>query len=578
MNIFSFIKSHVSIVDVIGEYTSLKRAGTYFKSRCPFHHEKTASFTVSPHKEIFYCFGCHAGGDVITFISKIENCTQLEAARFLIDRYSIEVPQDIEISEINNQEKKHYFDICDLVTEWYKVQLKKNPSVLKYIEQRGIDSDSIDYFSVGFFPGGLASINNLIHTLKKEHILLDDLIDTGIILQGKTVLYSPFEDRIIFPIRDHLGRCCGFGGRIFKPQDTRAKYYNSRENSYFNKGAILFGLDLAKKSIQKYDRVYLVEGYTDCIAMVQHGYPNTVATLGTACTIAHLKQLNRYANHLYLLYDSDKAGEQAILRLAQLCWQADMEPMVVSLPTGQDPASFLQAGNDLTSRIEQAKDIFIFYIETLGKGFATKPLYEKVQLTRNFIEIIQEIKDSLKQDFLLQKASKTFEIPFESLKHELAKVSVSSIKEEPAETPIESTFSSLEKQIFCAILHDVRLLKTLQDKYIIASLPEPLDSLVERLWQYRNENSFDFTIFFDSLEQNEREYVSRFLLEQDKPISPQVFEQLVQQLYKKHWKTIVQKIKEHLAIAKQEGNNEKAEQIIAHFQSLKQKILPTISH
>ena len=135
---------------------------------------------------------------------------------------------------------------------------------MQYLKKRGIDEQSISYFSIGLFPGGLTSIKNLINSLKKENILTDDLIEANILAQGKTVLYSPFENRIIFPIKDHLGRFCAFGGRIYKTTDTRAKYYNSRENSNFIKGSLLFGLDLAKKNIQKQEKVYLVEGYTDC--------------------------------------------------------------------------------------------------------------------------------------------------------------------------------------------------------------------------------------------------------------------------------------------------------------------------
>src|SRR5579872_6778805 len=158
MNLFSFIKARIPILDVVNEYVTLKRAGGYFKGRCPFHHEKTASFTVSPHKEIFYCFGCHLGGDIISFVSKVENCTQIEAARFLADRYSLDIPKELETSESNAQEKQHYFEVCRLVAQWCHEQLYKNPSILAYLHDRGFNKQSIDYFSIGYFPGGLTSI------------------------------------------------------------------------------------------------------------------------------------------------------------------------------------------------------------------------------------------------------------------------------------------------------------------------------------------------------------------------------------------------------------------------------------
>lgn len=580
MNIFSFIKSRVTIWDVVNEYTTLKRAGSYWKSQCPFHHEKTASFTVSPDKEIFYCFGCHTGGDAISFIAQIENCSQLEAAHFLADRYNIDLPQNIEVHEGNAEQKKHYFDVCRLVAQWCHAQLKKNPSVTAYLAKRGIDQKQIDDFMIGYFPTGLSSINTFTHDLKKNHILVDDLIQATILAQGKTVLYSPFEDRIIFPIKDHLGRFCGFGGRIFKAQDTRAKYYNSRENEYFTKGSLLFGLDQAKKSIQKEEFVFLVEGYTDCVAMVQHGYANTVATLGTACTIAHLKLLGRYTPYVYLLYDSDKAGQQAILRLTQLCWQASMELKVVQLPTGQDPDSFLTAGNDLKPRIAGAQDIFEFYIESQGKGFALKPLNEKIALTKTLIEIIQTVGEPLKIDILLQKAANTYEIPFETLRQELERTEPKKATQPntiPADPPSESV-SRLEKKIFCAIINNIDLFNSPNDNYLISYMPDPLGDILQKLKEsQKNMSPFEFTQFFDTLSQDEKQYVSKFLLEQEEIIGQEAFKKLVTQFHRQQWKQIVKTIQARLALAKQEGNNEKITQILNDFQRLKQQLVPAIT-
>ena len=165
MSVFNLIKSRVSILDVVNEYTTLKKAGTYWKSRCPFHHEKTGSFTVSPHKDIFYCFGCHAGGDVISFIAKVENCSQHEAVQFLADRYNIELPEQ-EAYEQHAQQKKQYFDICQAVAEWCHEQLLKSAEAQKYVKQRQITQAMIEQFSVGFFPGGLRSIRQLLSHMK----------------------------------------------------------------------------------------------------------------------------------------------------------------------------------------------------------------------------------------------------------------------------------------------------------------------------------------------------------------------------------------------------------------------------
>jgi DNA primase len=402
-----------------------------------------------------------------------------------------------------------------------------------------------------------------------------------IIMQGTSILYSPFEDRIIFPIKDHLGRFCAFGGRIFKPHDTRPKYYNSKENEFFTKGSILFGLDTAKKSIQERKTAFLVEGYTDCIVMVQHQYPNTVATLGTACTEQHLKLLSRYADYLYILYDSDAAGEQAILRLTKLCWQANMELRVIHLPTGQDPASFLSAGNSLESRIGQAQDIFNFFIASLSKEFTLGPLHEKVGKIRSLIETIQAIEDPLKQDILLQDAARTFDIPLESFRRELQHRAatrpqtdkLSPVDPDDQEGPPEP--SSLEKRIFCAIINNVNLLKSPLETYVIEYISSPVKEILHSLQNKTlDDSSFEFSDFFDTLSEQEKQYVSQLLLEHEELNGSVSYEYLVQQFQKKQWKRIVRDITSKLTLAQQQGDLDKVQRILDDFHALKEKIIP----
>ncbi len=587
MNIFSFIKSRVSINDVVSEYTTLHKAGSYFKSRCPFHHEKTASFTISPDKDIFYCFGCHTGGDAISFIAKVENCTPIEAARFLAERHQIQLPEDLDLPDQTQtkEEKLQYYDVCRAFASWCNSQLQKHPRVVQYLQERGINKEQIDHFTLGFFPGGLSSIKQCITALTQKQILADDLIQANIIMRGKSVLYSPFEDRIIFPIKDHLGRFCAFGGRVFKPHDTRPKYYNSRENDFFTKGSLLFGLDSAKKNIQNTKTVFLVEGYTDCIAMVQYGYTNAVATLGTACTQQHLKLLSRYANYLYVLYDSDTAGEQAILRLTKLCWQANMELKVIHLPIGQDPASFLTAGNHLQSRIEQAQDIFEFFISSISREFSVKPLQEKVMSIRALITTIQSIDDPLKQDMLLQSASRAFDIPIESLTRELQQqTDKSAPKKSISPPPVQSDDTSqapsgLEKRIFCAIMGNVELLVLQQNAYVIEYISSPLKEILQKLQNKRlMDSSFDFTVFFDTLSEQEKQYVSKLLLEHEESVNSASYDYLVLQFQKKQWKQIVRDITTKLTQAQTAGNVDELQRILDDFHTLKERIVPRYQH
>ncbi len=415
MTLFNFIKNHLAILDVVQDFVALKKVGFYWKGRCPFHKERTGSFTVSPHKEIFYCFGCQAGGDVISFLSKVERCSQLEAAHYAIDKYKLAVPPELlERSKsgkvTSTDERKRYWAICSFVANWCAQEAQKHRAVLSYLHSRNIQDVSIKQFNIGYFPKGSQSLQRLIRAAKDQNLLIHDLMNAHIIAEGKQNMYSPFEDRIIFPIKDYLGNVCGFGGRVFRKGDERPKYYNSREHKYFQKGSLLFGLASAKRSISGDASVFLVEGYTDCIAMVQHGYPNTVATLGTACTMQHIKLLARYAQTMYLLYDGDSAGQKAMLRLAQNCWHADMELVQLPLPADRDPATYLNEHGTIEPLLAKAQDIFSYYINTVTANFCRKTLQQKMSIARKLVALIGGLDDELKRDILLQKAAKTLDM------------------------------------------------------------------------------------------------------------------------------------------------------------------------
>jgi DNA primase len=449
MNIFEFVKSKVSILDVVSEYVTLKPAGRYWKGPSPFKHERVPSFTVSPHKEIYYCFSSAQGGDVINFIAAIERCTPLEAAQYLVDRYKLQVPDTIEwkkapLSDDMNK-RERYEKSCSFFAYWCHLQLQKSIAAQKYLNQRSINSTSIEQFQLGYCPSGVKVLQDLVTQAQKQALLMQDFYDAHILMDGKQGLYSPYEERIIFPIHNHVGSCCGFGGRVFRETDERAKYYNSHEHVQFNKSGLLFGLHKAKKKIQETGVAFLVEGYLDCIAMVQAGYMNTIATLGTACTIDHLKQIARHAKKLYVVYDGDQAGQKAVIRLAQLCWQANMELLIVTLPEDEDPASFLAKGNNLELQKMRAENLFLFSIKQFGNQFFSKSLQEKLSYIHQLLEIIAPINDPLQKDLLLHTMATTFDMPFETLKNHL--YHKKPVRDDSARTSIN--FSLRKKTFFC---------------------------------------------------------------------------------------------------------------------------------
>jgi DNA primase len=601
MNLFNFVKNNVSITELISSYTTLKRAGGYLKGICPFHHEKTASFTVSPHREIFYCFGCHAHGDVISFIATIERCSQLEAAYFLVDRFNLEPPQSLTKLErdavSNHQEKKRYWQLMQLVADWWNSHLHESQQARAYLKNRRIGDESCARFKLGYFPEGDLYIKQLISYTQAHTFLLQDLLQAGILMQNDGGLYSPFQDRIIFPIRDHLGRYCAFGGRIFKDHDERAKYYNLKETPYFQKGSLLFNSDLARPAMQKQGIVVLVEGYIDCIALVQQGYEHTVATLGTACSLEQLKTLSRHAQTLYVMYDGDQAGKQAILRITQLCWQVNLDLRVAELPAGQDPASFITAGGSIATALERSLDIFLFFIKVQGQSFGQQGLQKKLQAADQILAMISAVPDTLKRDLLLQAASQALDIPFSTLKSNLhnhvgkqitedisAQQPGNSLQTGPeqagqAELGLLEDLPFFEKKLFSVIINNVYQLRADQQDlldYFSTPLRDIMRKLQERL---KGIPGLTFGEFYQELAESERRVVGLLSIFFPDCINPeQELDQLAGQLRRHGWRQATIRLRQQLAQAQKDGNKHEVERLLHAFQELKtglvnQKIL-----
>lgn len=601
MTLFEFIRANISILDVIADYVQLRHAGTYWKGSCPFHSETDASFTISPERQIFYCFGCQASGDVVGFIAKIEHLTQIEAAQHIINRYKLSVPESVLRAhggtiKPNNEEKEVYYNICKEVALWTHQSLLTTPDALSYITARDVAMDQIKNFSIGYFPGGTTAVNTFVQAMARKGILLKELLEYGIVMEGKAFLFSPYEERIMFPIKDMLGRYAGFGGRIFRPNDQRAKYYNSRESEGFSKGKLLFGIDSAKKSIQTEGSVFLVEGYMDCIAMVQYGFTNTVATLGTACTIDHLKTLARYAQTLYVAFDGDQAGQKAMIRLTELCWEVSIEPKVITLPKGDDPASYIARQADMRALFTQARDIFSFYLETTLGGFAQKTLSEKLACGEKVTAMIAKLKDPFKQDILLQQASGCIDIPFQSLKQLLRRQQQKlATKQEysqffpqpmpepqlgrqpeqsaPIEAPLPSVGVTLEESIISAIINTLENEMPYKiDADLVPYFQEQLQTIIIKSATFTQTTpKRTFGAFLDLLDERERSEVARLSV-QYQPVTREHFDRLALQFCKRHWKHIVKGIKEEIVYAKQRSDIKRLDELFEKFSQLKQGI------
>lgn len=576
VNLFSYLKERVSILDVVSEYVSLKPAGSYWKGLSPFKDEKTPSFTVSPARGIYYCFSTAHGGDVIDFISKVENCTPIEAAQLITERYGIEIPTHLmQSNEVNTSktERHMYEKACKLFAEWCHQQLLAAPVAQKYFHDRGISAETSHAFTLGYCPGGSAAAQALINHARKDGILSNDLTEAHLLAEGTNGLYLPFDDRIIFPITDHLGKVCGFGGRIFRPGDTRPKYYNSREHQFFHKKQILYGLHHAKKKIQSSEETYLVEGYMDCIAMAQAGYKNCVATLGTACTTDHLLMLSRLSKRVYIIYDGDAAGQSAILRLAQLCWQVRLELLVISMPAGEDPASFLRQERPLEELTSAPQTIFSFFIHTLGNTFLRQPIQEKLGTIRQLLEAISPLSDPLHQDLLLQQAASAFDVPITSLKQELRKITKGTESKKPI-PPLYSPALDLEKKIFSVILSSGINLCAQDEAFLLTHLSQP----IQRLLGLLKESAWGFEAFFSCLNEDDRKLVSELSLIGPEPMGsgPQaekVFHELLTHFKKKKWREKIGDIKVRLEQARNSGSEEVVKKMLVELHDLQETVM-----
>ena len=367
------VKDGNDIVEIINSYVPLKRAGVNYKALCPFHTEKTPSFTVNPTKQIFYCFGCQKGGDVIRFVMDHEGIDFVGALKMLAPRAGVQFPDaDESRKAISNDSnalvvpKESLYEVHEKLTAWYHKNLRSSMAETprSYLETRGLNNDSVTKFRLGYAPD---SWNETLNWGKRYNFS-PDLLKLGGIITVKnesdpiTKAYDRFRDRLMFPIWNEQGRVVGFSGRVINAIPTGAKYVNSPETPIFHKGRLLYGLHLARQGIRERQSVLLCEGQMDVIACHQAGFTNAVAPLGTSFTEMQARLLKRYTDTIVLIFDADAAGINAVLKSVGFILAADLTPKVSLLEEGEDPDSIIRkSGIDvLNNAIENAEDYFSF--------------------------------------------------------------------------------------------------------------------------------------------------------------------------------------------------------------------------
>ncbi len=394
------IIERASIVEVISEYLPLKRRGANYVALCPFHAEKTPSFTVNEEKRLFYCFGCHTGGSVITFLMRQEGMSFVDATRMLARRYGIELK---EYRTGESRDREELLKALALSEAFFKEMLRsrEGTGAMRYLKGRGITEDAIERFNIGYAPSGAERLCEYL----KENGIRDRILErTGFIKRRNGSHYSIFVNRIIFPIRDVRGRTVGFGGRVIDGGEP--KYLNSADSEVFKKGNTLYGLWEAKESIRKKQRVLVVEGYFDLITLHMAGLTETVATMGTALTQNHIRTLRTYTTRLYTLFDGDDAGRKAALRGLATFLEEDTLPRVV-LIKGTDPDEFVRRyGTEaLLKKVEEGIELFEFFLGELKKRFSLHSADDKVQYLKEVMPYLKSVKDPVRREHYVSKVA-----------------------------------------------------------------------------------------------------------------------------------------------------------------------------
>jgi DNA primase len=475
----SEIRDRSSILEVISDYVTLKKAGKNHRGLCPFHSEKTPSFMVNEEKQIFHCFGCGEGGDVFTFLMKVGHFSFPQAVEELAKRYGVKLPSR-ELSTAQKREmakKEVLFQINQIASEYFHDLLTKRregEEGRRYLSQRGISQEVIAEHRLGYTTDRW---DGLVQYLQEKKVSLEMAWELGLIFPKKREgWYDAFRRRILFPIFDVHQRVVGFGGRVIR--EGQPKYLNSPDSSIYHKGEVLYGLQVAKRYTTEKDCVIIVEGYFDLLTLHQYGWKHSVATLGTALTTPHIRTLKRYTKNLITVFDADQAGVQATLRSLPLFLEEEVVGKTIVLPKGEDPDGFLRKGNleDFGKKVEQALPLIDFFFERLIKTTDLKSVDGKVKVAKEGVALLGKIPDKIRRGFYLKALAERLDIQ-ESFLYAM----IQSSSKEPSKegvnlrkSSLDKTFPKSEEMVVRLMVQHPEFISTLSKEGIFKEFENPI--------------------------------------------------------------------------------------------------------
>lgn len=411
-HIIDRIRESVNIVEVISRYVTLRKRGRNFQGLCPFHQEKTPSFSVNPEKQIFHCFGCGVGGNVFSFLMQHEKLSFVDAVKRLAEETGIEIPVSAETRQ-RIGENERLLNANGLAGAFFQRCLKSAPGeVTAYLQKRGLQPETVARFMVGYAPEGW---DGLLKHLEQKKAAIKTYLELGLLLESEKSRrpYDRFRHRLMFPIHDPAGKIVGFGGRAFTDDKKTPKYINSPESPVYQKSRVLYGLFFAREAIRESGEALFVEGYMDVIQLHQSGIRNVVATSGTALTGEHARLIRRYAPRVLMCYDADSAGINAAVRGGEVLFQHGLEVTVLILPPGEDPDSYVKANGKeaFLDLLKEAGDYLSFRLRLLKEQFDLASAAGRSRAVAALVETLAEVQDSIRLSFYIEKAAQSLQLP-----------------------------------------------------------------------------------------------------------------------------------------------------------------------
>lgn len=573
------IKERLSIADVVGTYIKLEKAGTNYKARCPFHHEKTPSFFVSAGRNSYYCFGCGAKGDIFTFVQEFEGVDFLGALKVLAERAGIELKRE---DPKMRTERERLYLCLESATIFFQKNLytkSEHKDKVDYLLGRGLTKETIKEWRIGFAEDDWRT---LLEYLKERKFTLSDMEKVGLIKRKDGTerkanptsedFYDRFRGRIMFPLFDSSGRVIGFSGRIFKGDEKSAKYLNSPETELFNKSQMLYGMQKAKTAIRESDGLILVEGQMDMLMSQQAGFRNTVAVSGTALTPQHLEMVRRLTNKLTMAFDPDSAGIAAAERSARIALSIGMEVRVARLPKGEDPALLILNRPDDWKQILSSSTHIIEFMVNHIQSSALDERAKAKEIIKRALPFVASLDSSMEQSHFVNMIHRKTGIKEDAIWDDLKKVTPAVTEEKQEETQREkntvqlSRKNSIERKIIGIVLwQETKSAPVLDTKHIKQRLAEIIGSThAETLSEH---------------EKHKDELILEAELSYDKSTKlKQETEELLIYLEEDYLKEAFAKALEEMSKAERDKDSQKAQTLLARCKELSEKLssLPKI--